>query len=135
MGQKKFRIGNIVHNSHFRRSVRKGTRLSFARDEDERQKLARRSAARIQITKAKNESAHAAAGDQALVQDVNPAGSGAFAKTWDHGMEKTGEAGQQKRASEGNGLALMLEIGLPDGLGMGEKKPRKHGQDPVGHRE
>jgi hypothetical protein len=31
-------------------------------------------------------------------------------------------------------LALMLEIGLPDGLGMGEKKPRKHGQEPDGHR-
>jgi hypothetical protein len=29
----------------------------------------------------------------------------------------------------------MLEIGLPDGLGMGEKKPRKHGQNPVGRGE
>ena len=45
-------------------------------------------------------------------------------------MEKAGEAGQKKRAGKGKGLALMLEIGLPDGLGMDEKKPRKHGQDP-----
>jgi hypothetical protein len=29
----------------------------------------------------------------------------------------------------------MLEIGLTDRLRMGEKKPRKHGQDPIGHRE
>ena len=86
--------------------------------------------ANVRITNAKNESARAAAGDHALVQDGDPAGSGAFAKTWDHGMEKAGEAGQEKRPSEGNGLALMLEIGLPDGLGMDEKKPRKHGQDP-----
>jgi len=45
-------------------------------------------------------------------------------------MEEAGQAGQKKRTSEGNRLALMLEIGLPDGLGMDEKKPRKHGQDP-----
>jgi hypothetical protein len=90
--------------------------------------------AKIRITKAKNDSARAATGDHALVQDGDPAGGGAFAKTWDHGMEKAGEAGQKKRTGEGNSLALMLEIGLPDGLGMGEKKPRKHGQDPDGHR-
>jgi len=45
-------------------------------------------------------------------------------------MEEAGQAGQKKRTSEGDRLALMLEIGLPDGLGMDEKKPRKHGQDP-----
>ena len=50
-------------------------------------------------------------------------------------MEKAGETGQKKRAGKGNRLALMLEISLPDGLGMDEKKPRKHGQDPDGHRE
>jgi len=50
-------------------------------------------------------------------------------------MEKAGEAGEKKRSGKGNGLALMLEISLPDGLGMGEKKPRKHGQDPVGREE
>jgi hypothetical protein len=32
-------------------------------------------------------------------------------------------------------LALMFEIGLPDGLRMDQKKPRKHGQDPVGREE
>ena len=91
--------------------------------------------ATIRITNAKNESARAAAGDHALVQDGDPAGGGAFAKTWDHGMEKAGETGQKKRTGEGNGLALMLEIALPDGLGMGEKKPRKHGQAPDGRKE
>jgi len=50
-------------------------------------------------------------------------------------MEKAGEAGQKKRPGKGNGLALMLEIALPDGLGMGEKKPRKHGQAPDGRKE
>jgi hypothetical protein len=89
--------------------------------------------AKIRITNAKNESARAAAGDHAFVQDGDPAGGGPLAKTRDHGMEKAGEAGQEKWAGEGNGLALMLEIGLPDGLGMDEKKPRKHGQDPDGH--
>jgi hypothetical protein len=90
--------------------------------------------ANVRITNAKNESARAAAGDHALVQDGDPVGGRTFAKTWDHGMEEAGETGQEKRASKGNGLALMLEIGLPDGLGMDEKKPRKHGQGPVGHR-
>jgi hypothetical protein len=83
----------------------------------------------------KKDSAYAAAGDQAFMQDQDPAGSRAFAKTRDHGMEKTSETGQKKRAGEGNSLTLMLEIGLPDRLGMGEKKPRKHGQDPIGRRE
>ena len=50
-------------------------------------------------------------------------------------MEKAGQTGQKKRTGKGKGLALMLEIGLPDGLGMGEKKPRKHGQDPAGREE
>ena len=50
-------------------------------------------------------------------------------------LEKAGEAGQKKRPGKGNGLALMLEIALPDGLGMGEKKPRKHGQAPDGRKE
>jgi hypothetical protein len=128
-GQKKFRIGNIFRRSHFRRSVRKRTRLDLAGTEmnggNSREKPARRFK-----SQKRERSARAAAGDHALVQDGDPAGSGAFAKTWDHGMEKAGEAGQEKRPSEGNGLALMLEIGLPDGLGMDEKKPRKHGQDP-----
>jgi len=91
--------------------------------------------AKIRIIDAKNDSARAAAGDHAFVQDGDPAGSSAFAKTWDHGMEKAGEAGQKKRPGKGNGLALMLEIALPDGLGMGEKKPRKHGQAPDGRKE
>ena len=90
--------------------------------------------ANVRITNAKNESAHAAAGDQAFVQNGDPAGGGALAKTWDHSVEETSETGQKKRTGKGKGLALMLEIGLPDGLGMDEKKPRKHGQGPVGHR-
>ena len=94
-----------------------------------------RDRANVRITNAKNESAPAATGDHALVQDSDPAGGRAFAETWNHGVEETGETGQKKRAGKGKGLALMLEISLPDGLGMGEKKPRKHGQDPVGREE
>jgi hypothetical protein len=118
-----------LRRSHFRRSVRKRTRLDLAGTEMNGGNSREKSARRFKSQK-RERSARAAAGDHALVQDGDPAGSGAFAKTWDHGMEKAGEAGQEKRPSEGNGLALMLEIGLPDGLGMDEKKPRKHGQDP-----
>ena len=45
-------------------------------------------------------------------------------------MEKAGEAGQKKRAREGQGDALMLEIAFADGLGMADKKAREHGRIP-----
>ena len=83
----------------------------------------------------KNESAHAAVGDHAFMQHGDAVGGGALAKPWDHGMQKAGKTRQKKRAGEGKRHALMLEIAFPDGLGMGDEKPRKHDQDPIGHRE
>ena len=50
-------------------------------------------------------------------------------------MEETGKPGQKQRTGEGKGHALMLEIAFAHGLGMGEEKPREHGQDPVDSRE
>jgi hypothetical protein len=69
------------------------------------------------------------------MQHGNPVGSGTLAKTGDHRVQKTGQPGQKKRPGEGKGDTLVLEIGFPDGLGMGDEKPRKHGQDPSGRRE
>ena len=67
--------------------------------------------------------------DHAAVQLFDPAAGGGFAKTWNKSMEQTGEAGQKQRAGERQRHALMLEIILADGLGMGHKKPRKHGRN------
>ena len=80
-------------------------------------------------------SAHPPVGDHAFMQHGDALRSGALAKTGDNGMQEAGKACQEKRAGEGKRRALMLEIAFPDGLGMGDEKPRKHGQDPIGHRE
>lgn len=50
-------------------------------------------------------------------------------------MQKTGKAGKKKRSGKGKSDPLMLEIAFPDRLGMGDEKPRKHGQDPIEHGE
>jgi len=80
-------------------------------------------------------SAPAAAGDHAFVQHLDPAGCRAFAQAGDEGMEKAGKTRQKQCAGKGESHALMLEIAFAHGLGVGEKKPRKHDQDHMGRRE
>ncbi len=46
-------------------------------------------------------------------------------------MEETGKPCQKQRTGEGEGHALVLQVAFADGLGMGEEKPREHGQDPI----
>ena len=77
----------------------------------------------------------AAVGDHAVMQHGDPAGSGALAKAGDHGVQKAGEARQKQGSRKGKCHALMLEIAFPDRLGMGDEKPRKHGQFPGERRE
>lgn len=81
------------------------------------------------------DSTRSSIGHHAFVQHRDPARSRALAQAGDYRMEKAGDAGQKKRPGEGERHALMLEIAFTDRFGMGEKKPRKHGQDPIGHGE
>jgi len=69
------------------------------------------------------------------MQHGDAIGRGTLAQTRDYGMQQTGKTGQEQRPCEGESHALVLKIAFPDGLGMDNEKPRKHGQDPVGHRE
>jgi hypothetical protein len=73
----------------------------------------------------------ATVGDHAVVQDFDSFAGGALAKPWNEGVEKAGEPRQKKRAREGQGDALMLEIALADGLRMADEQARKHGQTPL----
>ena len=66
--------------------------------------------------------------DHTSVQDFDSFAGGALAKPWNEGVEKASEPRQKKRAREGQGDTLMLEIALADGLGMADKKAREHGR-------
>lgn len=66
---------------------------------------------------------------EARVQNFDSAGGGALAQTGDHGVKQAAESGKEKWTGEGDGHALMLEIGFTHRLGMGKEKPREHGQD------
>jgi hypothetical protein len=68
--------------------------------------------------------------DHTSVQDFDSFAGGALAKPWNEGVEKAGEPRQKKRAREGQGDTLMLEITLADGLGMADKKACEHGRVP-----
>jgi hypothetical protein len=76
-------------------------------------------------------SARAVARIQARVQNFDPAGGGPLAQTGDHRVQQAAKSGKQKRTGEGDGHALMLEIGFTHRPGMGKEKPREHGQDPT----
>lgn len=65
------------------------------------------------------------------MQNFDSARRGTLAQTGNHGVQKAAKSREQKRTSEGDGHALMLEIGFTHRLGVGKKKPREHGQDPA----
>jgi hypothetical protein len=59
--------------------------------------------------------------DHPIMQSRNGVAARTDAEPRNHCMDEAGQRGEQQRKPEPERMALMLQIGLPDGLGVLEK--------------